>query len=65
MSASAAASTPCVKVCIVSGQTNLCLGCGRTLKEIATWGRLGEGERLAIMATLAARLANTPASGSG
>ncbi len=53
-------STPCVRVCAVSGATNLCVGCGRTLKEIAAWGRLSEAERLAIMAVLPARLAAAP-----
>lgn len=49
-------SSPCQRVCMVSGQTSLCVGCGRTLKEIAAWGRLTEPERLAIMAELPARL---------
>jgi hypothetical protein len=54
-------STPCIKVCAVSGQTGLCIGCGRTLSEIAQWGRMSEPERLAIMAGLKERLAAAPA----
>lgn len=50
-------STPCLKVCMVSGMTSQCVGCGRTLKEIAAWGRMTEPERLAIMAQLPTRLA--------
>lgn len=50
-------STPCIKVCAVSGQTGLCIGCGRTLKEIAEWGRLEETTRKAIMTELPARMA--------
>ena len=50
-------STPCIKVCAVSGRTGLCIGCGRTLKEIADWGAMSETERRAIMAGLPARLA--------
>lgn len=53
---STAPSTPCIKVCAVSGQLGICIGCGRTLAEIASWGRLSEAERLAIMAKLPARL---------
>jgi predicted Fe-S protein YdhL (DUF1289 family) len=49
-------STPCIKVCAVSGQTGLCIGCGRSLQEIASWGRLSEPERQAVMAELPARL---------
>ena len=29
-----AASTPCIKVCVIDPQTRLCEGCGRTLAEI-------------------------------
>ena len=29
--------TPCIKVCVVDGQSSHCLGCGRTLGEIARW----------------------------
>lgn len=49
-------STPCIKVCAVSGQTGQCIGCGRTLPEIARWGRMSEPERLAIMAVLPERM---------
>lgn len=50
-------STPCIKVCAVSGQTGHCIGCGRTLNEIARWGAMDEAERKAIMAELPARMA--------
>jgi predicted Fe-S protein YdhL (DUF1289 family) len=48
-------ATPCVKVCVVDGQSGLCLGCYRTMGEIAQWPRLGEAERAAITAALPAR----------
>ncbi len=44
--------TPCVKVCAVEGTTGYCLGCRRTLPEIAGWARLTDEERAAIMAAL-------------
>ena len=37
--------------------TNLCLGCGRTLPEIARWSGMDSAERRAVMAQLAARMA--------
>ena len=49
-------STPCIKVCIVDGASGLCLGCRRTLPEIAQWGRLSETERATITMDLPARL---------
>ena len=48
-------SSPCVKLCVIHQDGSLCLGCGRTLDEIALWGSLTEAERLAIMARLDAR----------
>ncbi|HEY9233620.1 MULTISPECIES: DUF1289 domain-containing protein [Phenylobacterium] len=47
--------TPCVKVCVVDGESGLCLGCYRRLNEVAGWARLSEAEREAIMAELPAR----------
>ena len=47
--------TPCVQVCVVDGASGLCLGCFRTLKEIAGWARFSDPERAALMAELPAR----------
>jgi hypothetical protein len=49
-------STPCVQICVIDPGSGLCLGCGRTLSEIAGWGDLDEASRLAIMDGLEARL---------
>ena len=48
-------ATPCIKLCIVDGESGLCLGCFRSLKEVAGWGRMSDEERVAIMAGLADR----------
>jgi predicted Fe-S protein YdhL (DUF1289 family) len=37
-------------------KTSLCLGCGRTLPEIARWHRMESAERLSLMAELPARM---------
>lgn len=50
-------ATPCIKVCAVDGRSGHCLGCGRTLPEIARWSKLTDEERAAIMAELPARKA--------
>jgi predicted Fe-S protein YdhL (DUF1289 family) len=47
--------TPCVKVCVVDGESGLCLGCYRELSEVAGWARFSEAEREAIMAELPMR----------
>jgi predicted Fe-S protein YdhL (DUF1289 family) len=49
-------SSPCIKVCVIDGAADICLGCGRTLPEIASWGRKTEDERLAVMAALPERM---------
>lgn len=48
-------ATPCIKVCVVDGETGLCMGCFRTLPEVGRWGRMTPEERSAIMAGLADR----------
>ncbi len=50
-------SSPCVNVCAVDGASGMCVGCGRTLREIAAWSNYDEPRRLAIMAELPARMA--------
>ena len=48
--------TPCIAVCMIDPKTSLCFGCGRTLPEIARWGRMDRAERLAVMALLPVRM---------
>jgi hypothetical protein len=48
-------ATPCVNVCVVDGDSGLCLGCYRTLAEVAGWTRFSDAERAAIMAGLPQR----------
>ena len=42
-----AVASPCIQVCAVDAASGLCLGCRRTLAEIAGWSRLTEAERAA------------------
>lgn len=49
--------SPCVKICTYEPGTGLCLGCGRTLAEIAGWASFTDAERRRIMEELPARLA--------
>ena len=50
-------STPCVKVCVIDPRSALCVGCGRTVAEIAAWTAMSEAERGVVMAGLGDRLA--------
>jgi len=47
--------SPCIKICTLDARSGLCLGCGRTIDEIARWGGMNETERARIMAELPAR----------
>ncbi|MGE0830381.1 MAG: DUF1289 domain-containing protein [Hyphomonadaceae bacterium] len=58
---SAPISTPCIQICAVSARTGFCVGCGRTLNEIARWGAMTEAEQRAIMAALPTRDFREPA----
>jgi predicted Fe-S protein YdhL (DUF1289 family) len=55
--AATAIESPCNKICVVHPAHAICVGCGRSLDEIAGWIALSEAERTAIMAQLPARLA--------
>jgi len=48
--------SPCVKVCVVDGETGFCLGCGRQLGEIAKWARYSDAERDSVMSALPPRM---------
>ena len=51
----AAIKTPCIKVCVVDGQSGLCMGCYRKLSEVAGWSKLTNDQRDLIMTELPAR----------
>ena len=47
--------SPCNRVCTVDPETDLCIGCFRSLDEISRWTRYTNAEREAIRAALAER----------
>jgi hypothetical protein len=57
--------TPCIKVCTLDARSGLCLGCGRTLDQIARWASMSEAERAGIMAELAQRGARDAVAAAG
>lgn len=40
-------SSPCIKICSIDNEK--CIGCGRSLEQIANWRNYSEDERLEIM----------------
>lgn len=47
--------SPCVKICVVHPEERLCVGCYRSIDEIARWSRMSDDERRAVLADLPAR----------
>jgi len=47
--------SPCIKVCQMDPARGVCIGCCRTLDEIARWGGMTDAQRTAVMQELPAR----------
>ena len=47
--------SPCVKVCQMDPVRGVCIGCCRTLDEIARWSQINDAEREAIIGDLQER----------
>ncbi len=39
--------SPCVKICTLDARSRMCLGCGRSIDEIARWTAMSAAERAA------------------
>ncbi|HBQ37038.1 MAG TPA: DUF1289 domain-containing protein [Rhodobacteraceae bacterium] len=48
-------SSPCVKLCVIHPEAELCTGCFRSLDEIAQWSKMTDAKRQEVMAELPAR----------
>ncbi len=49
--------SPCVSVCVMDADGSVCLGCFRTLDEIAAWSVLDASAKRRVLAALPARKA--------
>jgi uncharacterized protein len=52
--------TPCVNVCQMDPRRGICLGCKRTLDEIARWAGMSDVERERVLAELPRRALDVP-----
>jgi predicted Fe-S protein YdhL (DUF1289 family) len=48
-------TSPCIKVCQMDPARGVCIGCCRSLDEIARWGAMSEQEQLQAMQQLPER----------
>lgn len=47
--------SPCVNICVMHPAEGICVGCYRTMEEIAGWGGMSADARRAVLADLPAR----------
>ncbi len=50
--------SPCISVCVLDADGALCLGCFRTLDEIAAWSLLDADAKRGVLAALPERRAS-------
>ncbi len=49
--------SPCVSICRMDDQRQFCVGCLRTIPEIAGWSRMDDDAKRAVWALLEERMA--------
>lgn len=52
-----AVASPCTSVCSLDAATGWCVGCLRTMDEIAAWGRLDDAGKRTVLKRLLSRRA--------
>jgi predicted Fe-S protein YdhL (DUF1289 family) len=55
-----AVPSPCVSLCRIDERTGLCVGCLRTLEEIAGWTAFDDEQRRQVWIAIAGRRADAP-----
>jgi predicted Fe-S protein YdhL (DUF1289 family) len=48
-------ASPCINICTLDQKSGLCMGCKRTVAEIANWLSYSDAERAAIIRQLRSR----------
>jgi predicted Fe-S protein YdhL (DUF1289 family) len=54
-------ASPCISVCVMDASRGYCIGCFRTLDEIAAWSVLDAAAKRAVLAALPGRRARSAA----
>ncbi len=47
--------SPCKSICIMDARSDLCIGCKRTIDEIARWPMMADAERQKVVDSLKGR----------
>lgn len=48
-------ASPCIKICKMDEAGKYCIGCKRTLEEIASWSAMSDVEKAAVYARIEKR----------
>ena len=48
--------SPCINVCKIDSKTNICMGCGRSIKEISDWINMDDKKKEALLLILKFRV---------
>lgn len=57
--------SPCIGICRMDDDRRYCVGCGRTLEEIAGWSAMSAGQRRAVLSRLDSRPRDGDSPGRG
>ena len=57
--------SPCVKICVLHPEADICIGCYRTRYEIAGWSRMTHEARRTVMEELPERQSLLPGRRGG
>ncbi|MEL6822507.1 MAG: DUF1289 domain-containing protein [Calditrichota bacterium] len=52
--------SPCIRICRIDEEKQVCIGCLRTLNEIASWGSYTEAEKLRVYEHISNRKKSYP-----
>jgi predicted Fe-S protein YdhL (DUF1289 family) len=52
-------ASPCINVCTMDAASGLCIGCLRTIDEIAGWSAFSDDAKRAVLRAVATRRART------
>ena len=52
--------SPCIRICVIDDERDICRGCYRTLAEISHWAAYSRAQKLALLGELARRRAVDP-----
>ena len=53
-------ASPCTKICVMDPGSGCCIGCLRTLDEIARWSEMTNDERREVLAAIESRRGESP-----